>query len=147
VIERRGKGFTLVEILVVVIIVALLLTLSLPAYQRQLRETRRSLGGAELLEVSTRQEQYFLDYKRYAETLTELDFPEDPYAISSQGDAVSIAADNRIYLISLSTLPYAYILQATPQLSQAADSLCGTLSINSKGRRGATGNGGIQECW
>ncbi|MEZ5503939.1 MAG: prepilin-type N-terminal cleavage/methylation domain-containing protein, partial [Halioglobus sp.] len=71
---RRVKGFTLPEVLVVVVIIAVLLALVLPSYQRQLLMTRRSLGGAALLEARMRQEQYFLDHKRYAEALTDLDY-------------------------------------------------------------------------
>lgn len=146
-ILARKKGFTLIELIVVVAIVAILLTLALPAYQGQIRSTRRSLGGAELLRVMMRQEQYFLDHKRYAETLTDLDFPASPYAIDLEGNAVSAVAVDRIYLINLSTHEYAYTLSATPQLSQAADRLCGTLSLDSKGIKLATGEGTAWECW
>jgi type IV pilus assembly protein PilE len=145
--RRRDKGFTLIELIVVVLIVALLLTLILPAYQEQLRGTRRSLGRAELLKVMTRQEQYFLDHKRYAETLTDLGLPENPYAINSQGDAVPSIAKGRIYLISLVTNNYSYTLTAVPQLSQSADRVCGTLSLASTGLKQSTGEGSVQECW
>lgn len=141
------KGFTLIELVVVVFIVALLLTLTLPGYQDQLRKTRRALGGAELLEVMMRQEQFFVDHKRYAGDLTELDYPASPYAVDPQGSAVIAAAGDRVYLIDITTLQNAYTLYAIPQLSQAQDHLCGTLSLDSLGIRRAAGVQAAQDCW
>ena len=145
--EQHKKGFTLIELVVVVCIVAILLALTLPSYQRQLRNMRRSLGAAELLQVMMRQEQYFVDHKRYAATLMDLDFSASPYAIDVQGNAVSALAGDRIYLIELSTVQGAYTLHAIPQLGQAADRLCGTLSLDSMGIKRADGGGATRECW
>jgi len=145
--DRRNKGFTLIELLVVVCIAAVLLVLALPSYQGQLRNMRRSLGAAELLQVMMRQEQYFVDRKRYADTLTDLDFPANPYAIDAQGNAGSALAEDRIYLIELSVHQGAYTLHAIPQLSQAADHLCGTLSLDSMGIKYAAGGSATRECW
>ena len=39
-----------------------------------------------------RQEQYFIDHKRYAATLSDLGFPASPYAIGPDGEAVSALA-------------------------------------------------------
>lgn len=144
---RRKNGFTLIELMVVVFIVAVLLVLTLPSYQRQLMNTRRSLGAAELLQVVMRQEQYFLDRKRYADTLTDLGYSASPYAIDAQGNAVSALAEDRIYLIGLTTYEDAYTLRAVPQLHQAADRLCGALSLDSMGIKLATGEGTARECW
>jgi len=143
----RKKGFTLIELMVAVFIVALLLALTLPAYQRQLSTTRRSLGRAELLQVMLRQEQYFLDHKQYAGALTDLDYPTSPYAIDAAGNAVSVLADDRIYLIDLATRQDDYNLYAIPQLTQVADHLCGTLSLDSTGIKLATGEGAARDCW
>ena len=145
--DRQEKGFSLIELLVVVSIVAVLLVLILPVYQRQLMDTRRYLGGAALLETMMRQEQYFLDHKRYAEILTELDYPTHPYAIDAQGAVVAELDENRIYLINLTTRLNAYTLFATPQLGQTADRACGTLSLNSTGEKSVSGDGRGRRCW
>ena len=145
--RHPGQGFTLIELIVAVCIVALLLVLSLPAYLQQVRSTRRSLGGAELVAVMMRQEQYFLDHKQYAGALTDLGFPASPYAIDSEGNAVSARDRDRIYTIELVTQQYAYSLHAVPQLGQAPDRLCGTLSLDSSGVKKVSGEGGLGECW
>ena len=143
----RATGFTLIELIVTVIIVAILLVLALPDYQRQLRNTRRSLGSAELLQVMRRQEQHFLDHKRYAGVLTDLDYPASPYAIDAEGRTVSALAGDRIYLIDLELRGDDYTLYARPQLSQSRDVLCGTLSLDSNGTKSVSGDGAARECW
>ncbi len=145
--NRRKKGFTLIELIIAVFIVALLLALAAPSYQRQLINTRRSLGGAVLLQVMLRQEQYFLEHKQYAKALTDLDYPTSPYAIDAQGNLVSVLAGERIYLIDLALNEDDYTLYATPQLTQAADHFCGTLSLDSMGARLATGEAAARDCW
>ena len=141
------NGFTLIELIIVVSIVSTLLVLTLPSYQRQLINTRRSMGVAELLDVVIRQEQYFIDYKRYAETLSSLGFLTSPYAISPDVEEVSVLAKSRVYRIDLTTSEYAYTLYGVPQLSQVEDRLCGTLSLNSLGIKSATGDGPTSLCW
>lgn len=145
--DSRNKGVTLVELVIVIAIVAILLMLVLPAYLGQLRDTRRSLGGAALVQVMMRQEQYFLSHKRYADTLTELAYPEQPFAIDPQGNVVSGRDENRIYLINLATRENAYTVLAIPQLSQAPDPACGTLSLDSTGVKLALSESGERRCW
>jgi type IV pilus assembly protein PilE len=147
VIRARKNGFTLVEMVIALVIVALLLALTLPAYQLQLRKTRRSLGNAELMQVMLRQEQYFLEHKQYAQALTHLGYPTSPYAISAQGNAVPVMSDDRIYLIDLAARQDRYTLYAIPQLTQAADRICGTLGLDSTGIKSATGEGAARDCW
>tara|TARA_R110002072_G_scaffold5811_2_gene36132 strand:- start:14770 stop:15210 length:441 start_codon:yes stop_codon:yes gene_type:complete len=141
------KGFSLIELLVVASLMVVLLSLMLPAYQRQLIDTRRTLGGAALLETMMRQEQYFLNHKRYAEMLTELAYPSHPYAIDARGNVVDGLAENRVYLINLTTRANAYTLSATPQFAQAADRDCGILSLDSSGRKRSSGEDRGRRCW
>ena len=144
---KKQKGFTLIELMTVVVIVAILLMVALPSYQQQVRKTRRSLGRAELMEVMARQEQFFLDHRRYASVLTELGYPASPYSIDTDGNDGPIAATDRIYLIDITTLSKSFTLFAIPQLSQFGDRLCGTLSLTHIGLRAVTGNGIAAECW
>jgi type IV pilus assembly protein PilE len=147
VIAGRRRGFTLLEILVVVAIVSLLMVLLVPSYQVQLHAMRRALACAALQEAMLRQEQFFLENKRYAERLIELDYPGHPYAIDREGSPVSDHAQDRTYLIELVTDGHSYMLSATPQLSQSADRACGTLSLDSAGTKRVSGDRAVRECW
>lgn len=145
--DNRQRGFTLIEMIVVITIVAILLSVMLPAYQGQVISVRRSLAWAELLKVTMRQEQFFLNHGRYSESLIDLGLPESPYAIDSQGTATAALDRGRVYLVNLVTRQNGYALMAIPQRGQADDRLCGTLSMDSVGRRQSTGTGTLPECW
>lgn len=62
---RRG-GFTLVELMVTVVIVAILLAIALPSYQEHLRKGRRAAAQAFLVDVAGREQQYLIDARSYA---------------------------------------------------------------------------------
>ena len=135
------------ELIIVLSIVSILLVLTLPSYQRQLINARRSLATAELQDIMIRQEEYFIAHKQYAETLLDLGFTASPYAIDSSGGDISVLAKNRVYIIDIATAEYTYTLYAKPQLHQIKDQLCATLSLNSMGVKSVTGDGLAKLCW
>lgn len=150
----RTQGFTLIELMVAVAIVALLIVIALPAYNQYVIAAKRSLARAELFKAMARQEQFFVDNKKYAATtLADLGYPGVTYAINSHGDAVAATAADRIYVIRLAAAPAAtattYTLEAVPQLKQADDTKCQTLTLSSLGFKGLTGGatGSVADCW
>lgn len=69
---QAARGFTLIEVMIAVAIVAILATLAYPSYMDSVRKSNgRALQGF-LMDVSTRQNQYLLDKRRYADDLVEL---------------------------------------------------------------------------
>ena len=138
---RCQGGFTLMEVMIVVVIVAILVSVALPTYQGSLQKGRRSDGMAALMDVANRQEQYMLDRGTYTQDLTELGFT-DPL-ISEEGHySISAAACAGI------TPCFEYALTAAPRVGspQAQDARCASLTLNSRGTRSATGTAAA-ECW
>lgn len=142
----QKNGFSLIELLIAVTVAAVLLYVALPVYRESVFEMRRALLRMELLEVLARQEQYFGDHKRFADSLVDLGLPGSPYALDSEGNRQPASAAARIYLISLSQQGAGFVLQGEPQYDQAADHRCGRLGLSSQGRKTATGHD-AGRCW
>lgn len=63
---QRRRGFTLVELMVTVAIVAILAAVAYPSYQDYTRRAVRSQAQQFLIDITQRQEQFFLDQRQYA---------------------------------------------------------------------------------
>jgi type IV pilus assembly protein PilE len=63
---RLNRGFTLIELMVAVAIVAILAMIAIPSYTAQMVKSRRSSAEAVLMDIAQRQQQYLLDARGYA---------------------------------------------------------------------------------
>ncbi len=129
-VDRRG--FTLIEMVVALAIVAILIIVSLPNYEEQMMQGRRSDGSTALTIFSQRVERYFLENGSYSGATTSI------YKETS---------DEKHYTLSITTTDNSYQLQATATGVQVGDTLCGNLTLNEKGERGITGSGSVVDCW
>jgi type IV pilus assembly protein PilE len=68
--QRRHGGFTLIELMMVIVIVAILLAIALPAYQNQIIRGHRAAAKSEMLEIANRQQQFLLSDRAYASKAT-----------------------------------------------------------------------------
>ena len=71
---RQIRGFTLIELMIVVLIVAILAAVGYPSYREHVARGQRSQGQQYLSEIATRQEQYLLDRRGYG-TAAQLNVP------------------------------------------------------------------------
>src|SRR5260370_39287820 len=71
---RRGRvaGFTLIELMITVAIIAVLAAIGYPSYTRYIARANRSAAESFMLEVTSRQERYLLDPRQYAAGLSSL---------------------------------------------------------------------------
>jgi type IV pilus assembly protein PilE len=138
--KRSTAGFTLIEVLVVSILVAIIAAIALPVYQQQMREARRTEARRMLLDVMNREHRFFADNSFYTTSITtSLNFsPAESenghYDLSAQG-----------YQTTLAVGPMLVILTATPQGAQAVDTDCATLTLSTTGAKDSTGGG--SKCW
>ena len=63
---RRKSGFTLIELMIVLAVIGILTAIALPSYRSYIARGIRSQGQQFLVDLSQRQEQYFLDQRAYA---------------------------------------------------------------------------------
>lgn len=144
---NRQWGFSLLELMLVVAIVAFSLVMLLPGYQRIIIKSHRAMGKAALLELVSRQEQFFMTHKRYSDSLGELGLGEQ-YLID--GTASTVAADEAVYRIELALKEGHYTgVRAVPLNGQVRDAECGTFALSQQGERTVTGYQFQQpeRCW
>jgi type IV pilus assembly protein PilE len=142
------KGFTLVELMVVVSIVAVLATIALPSYNGYVTKTNRSVAKAKLLDASSRMELYFLNNKTYDTTdMTKLGYVNDPLHVNNEGSTAD--PDRSIYQLDVkSSTAASYTLAAVAENRQAADVLCTELTLNSQGNRASVdADDNETDCW
>lgn len=141
-IERRGlrqHGFTLIELVIAVAIVALLASIAVATYSQYTAKTRRAAAAAVVLGIANRQEQFYLDARRYAEDLGELGVTVP--AEVAEHYAIAITTDN-------DDTPPTYEVTATPDSNQLSrDGKCATLTLNSDGHKEISGSGAVVDCW
>ncbi len=70
----RMRGFTLVELMIVVIVIGILAAIAYPNYIDSVRKSRRALAKSALLEAAQRQESYFARKASYTATLSDLGY-------------------------------------------------------------------------
>lgn len=68
----KKRGFTLIELMIVVMIVGILAMIAVPSYDKYVIRAKRSSAKQYMLQVASRQEQYLLDARQYATDLTQL---------------------------------------------------------------------------
>jgi type IV pilus assembly protein PilE len=68
---RRARGFTLIELMITLVVVAILAGLAVASYQSYVRESNRSGAWSLLLQIQSGEEKYFLQNSTYTADLTD----------------------------------------------------------------------------
>jgi type IV pilus assembly protein PilE len=132
IMKKLHSGFTLVELMITVAVLAILAAIAWPSYQEYVRKSRRAEAQAFLMAVAARQQQFLVDTRGYTASLTDIGVPTPTNVTATYDIALAAPAGN----------PPAFSVTATPKAGQVGER-CGTLSIDQIGTKTAATSG----CW
>ena len=127
---RRASGFTLIELMITMAIVAILTAIALPSYQRYTARAARAAGQQFLTDLAQREEQYFVDARSYAPGLgvgagqMNITIP----------DQVSSKYQNPVFTVNNAAVPPTFTITIAP-IAGTSVATDGTLVINSLAQR------------
>lgn len=139
----RTHGFTLIELMVVISILALLAGIALPTYRQYVIRANRGEAQALLHEAAAQQERYLAQYSKYTDAPAKLGFS---YPLDADGKRYS---PHKLYELEIEYIDdnaRSYRMTAKRQGSQAQDKACGDYTLDHEGSRGNTA-GTPADCW
>jgi type IV pilus assembly protein PilE len=134
----QERGFTLIELMITVVIVAILASIALPSYQNHLQKARRADAYDCLLNAAQRQENYFYQNNTYASTIGALGMDAQSCGDGDYYELKVTTENATSYLLTASRVA------GSPQIK---DTRCGDLTLSSAGEKSNNGSLPGSDCW
>ena len=144
--RKISKGFTLIELMVAVAVVAILGTIAMSTYTKQVQKSRRTDARSAILDLAGREEKLFSTTNAYSDKPVDLG-----YGVAA--DVWPLTIGSGYYQVTVQvTVPPApnpptYLITATTFGTQVKDTTCATLSVDQLGSQTATPAANAAECW
>lgn len=123
IIELTQKGFTLIELMVVVAIIGILASIALPSYSEYVIRSNRTAAQSEMMDIANREQQFLLADRAYA---------DKPTLVASGYSVPAGVAAKYTYTVNVNNAatPPTFTITFTPTGSQAVD---GALTLDGQG--------------
>lgn len=144
----RQRGFTLIELMIVVVVIGVLAALAYPNYQQYQLKAGRSDGHAKLTQVMQAQERFYSQNQSFTTNLGA-----GGLALPGVAANAAVISDEGRYSVAAAAcaagtpLTRCVRLVATATGPQLADAQCGNLILTSQGLKDRTGTGLRESCW
>jgi type IV pilus assembly protein PilE len=132
----KKNGFTLIELMVTVAVLAIIAAIAYPSYQEQMRKTYRSEAKAALMDAAAKAERHYTQFGNYGGTIP-----------------IPATTENGYYTINLvagtSASPQTFLITAAPvSLGPQDVDKCGSFTIDQAQTKLVTGASlSPEQCW
>jgi type IV pilus assembly protein PilE len=146
---RPARGFTLIELMITVAIVAILAAVALPSYQSYVMRSKRADAKNALLDLASRQERYFSINNAYTNDAALLGYG----AGATFPIPVQVSGNSNYDLYLPVQTATAYTIRAIPKGAQTKDTTCYTYQLTQQGTRSNVNASytalttGTSSCW
>ncbi len=144
--RRRTRGFTLIELMITLMVVAILAAIAYPIYEHQIEESRRTDARTALLELASREERYFATNNAYTVSTSALGYTAANWPVVIGSGYYQINPPT----VDNAANPPNFVLSATAVGTQLDDTTCRTFTVASTGLQTAqdsSGGDSTSTCW
>jgi type IV pilus assembly protein PilE len=138
--NKLSKGFTLIELMIVVAVIGILAAIAYPSYKEQIDKSRRANAKSVLLDAQAYMERVYSENYAYDKDTSGVLINSATYFQSNFTVAPKPGDGNPAYTVSLSATTQQYTITAAPiSPGVMANDKCGTYRVNRTGRKSVVG--------
>jgi type IV pilus assembly protein PilE len=149
--KHRSLGFSLLELMVTVAVIAIAATIAVTSYSSQVQKSRRTEAKSAVLDLAGREERLFSTTNAYSNVEAFLGYA----AAGTTTVMTNMPFGNNYYTLTVAVpdpgqapvTPTTYLITATPVGTQASDTQCGNFTLNQLGVQGVSGTSTVAACW
>jgi len=115
--RKHRRGFSLIELLIVISIILIIITIAVPKFQHAQMLTRETAAIQAIRAIHTAQVEYYSQYGKYAASLTELGPPASGAPSAAAADVIGndvAGGEKQGYKYTLTSTQGGYIINAVP---------------------------------
>jgi prepilin-type N-terminal cleavage/methylation domain-containing protein len=116
--RKRRRGFSLIELLIVIAIILVIAAIAVPQMNKQLMSAREMAAIRQITTIHQAETQYYSQFGRYATNLGELGPPASGAAGPAAADLIpKVLAEgkNSGYIFTVTATPTGYAVNANPE--------------------------------
>jgi type IV pilus assembly protein PilE len=144
--SRRIGGFTLVELMIACVVLAIIVAIAMPSYQAQVRKSRRADARNAVLDLAGREERFLSIANSYSQTATDVGYAAFPTTVNNGYYQLTVTVPDP----NQPGVTPSYIITATYFGPQVTDTDCAQFTVNQLGQQAALNSAGAVNtatCW